>query len=426
MLFLLLSVFLIFGPVEATQSWSPPATVGKNPEFYEAQVAIDANGNAVAVYGCTKPVKDLQQLVWIESSTKLANGNWSTPVQLTSKVKASLSAGLYPRVCCDGQGNAVAIWNFLDGDSQIIQTARLPFGSSEWVVETMSQEGIANVCCATLQIDQNGQMLATWNTSSVDGKCAIESARLSGIDAEWTRLASLEIPYEFVEKHVHLNASGTAWLIFMKESGWFEGKNVNVSMLSPDSSTWSTPETIAEQSGVRYGCPQIVSDLQGNVLTTWQEYQSNTAFVAYQRLQSTSEWKKTDFPKNKTSVAMHGWLSLDPQGNALFVWAPDDKLINTRLAQGQSSWTAPEPISSDEVFNTKYAIDSKGNRLLSWVNNNTLKTSTLPVGETAWTTPFSVASTTDSLEDCQLSDNGSAVILYSNTKTLKAVYGKPF
>ncbi|MCE5316225.1 MAG: hypothetical protein LLG04_02525 [Parachlamydia sp.] len=424
MLVLLLSVFLISGYVEEAQSWSPPATVGKNPEYGEADVAIDVHGNAIAVFGCTKPIKDTQ-LVWLEASRKPANGSWSSPVRLTPKVNTSLSTGVYPKVCLDPQGNAVAIWNFLEGDQQIIQTARLPFGSSEWVVETMPQPSdVKWLCCATLQMDQNGRALATWNTTSSDDKYFVVSARLSSSDAHWTMLTPLEIPYDFVEKHLHLNSAGIAWMLFMKSSdGWFEGKNVNVATLSPDSSTWSTPETI--QSGGRYGCPQIVSDLQGNVLATWQEYGDGSVFVAYQRLQGSTEWKKTDFPKNRSSYASHGWLSLDREGNALFVWSPDNKLMNSHLAQGQSSWTAPELVSNDEVITSKCAIDSKGNRLVSWISNDNLKTATLSAGETTWTAPFKVTSASF-LEDCQLSDNGSAVILYSNSSTLKAVYGKPF
>ncbi|MCE5317750.1 MAG: hypothetical protein LLG04_10410 [Parachlamydia sp.] len=423
-----LSLFLIGRPVEATQSWSAPETFGKNLRYLSgANVAIDANGNAVALFPCyTK--KGEVRVVWLEASSKPVNGTWSTPVRLTPKREDIDGKGIFPIVCIDNRGNAVAVWRFPHGGNEIIQTARLPHGSSQWIVEQVAlASGIDLLDGPYLQMDQQGRALATWGYAR-EGKTVIESARLSSSQSQWNLLTPLEFPDLFDWMQMNVNPAGTVWLIWTKGVSFINGQNVTVSTLSPDSNIWSAPETIVEQNGnITFDCPQIVSDLQGNVLATWQECnQQYLVFVAYQRLQGSTEWKKIDFPKVKTDYFSPGWLSLDQEGNALFVWSTlDQQLLNSRLALGQSSWSAPEVISEDISY-WSAAIDSKGNRLLSWINEGFIKSSTLPFGQNAWTAPF-IITKAESLEACDFSTMGAAVILFCNPEeTLDVVSGNLF
>ena len=355
-----------------------------------------------------------------------------SPIALTQKVDASYDAAVFLRVCLDNEGNAVAVWSFPDGDKMVIQSATLPYGSAHWIPAPGPLANNVELQAGPfLQLDQKGQALAAWGNQR-DGKYFIESARLPQNRSGWISLTPLAIPYSFTGAAMHVNPEGKAWLIWMKGFVNFgDGENVAVSALSPNSTHWTPPETIVEKAGITYYGPQIVSDLQGNVLATWQENsQKNLLFVAYQRSKESKQWKKTDFQNIKERYSSRGWLSLDPEGNALFVWHPyDTVMLNSRLPKGESVWTTPTLITSEGIFWSKGAIDSKGNRLLTWIglDDNMLTTSTLPVRENTWTAPVTITSAGASLQECRLSSDGSAVILYGDFWTiLNAVVGKPF
>lgn len=409
----------------ASDSWSSPETIDNDLRLWDgAEVALDPQGNATAVFECYITSGDNID-IWLVAATKPANGTWSTPVPLTQKVDGSNGFWINAKVCVDNNGNAVAVWNFPYGDKEAILSATLPYGSSQWVpAPSPLATNIERLGGPFLNLDQKGQALAVWGNSR-DGKYYVESARLS--KSQWKANDPLEIPYSFQSMETHVNSTGTAWLIWMKGLG----DNVAASTLSPNSKQWNQPETLSEKSGISYNGPQIVSDLQGNVLATWQEYdQKNLVFVAYRRPKGLQQWKKTNFQNVPTHIYTRGWLSLDPKGNALFVWKPDDKmLLNSSLSAGSSAWTQPVFISSEDIFYWQGTSDSKGNRLLSWIkwDDDTLKAATLPFGQTAWTAPVAITTASGALEDCQLSENGSAIILFSDPwTTLQDVTGRQF
>lgn len=418
-------------PAKPAKNWSSPAVVSENLRFWSsADAAIDSHGNVTTVYACYEPKEETID-VWIEASTKMANGSWSEPVALTQKADASYGTAVYPSVAVDQEGNVAAIWNFPDGKYEVIQAATLPFGSPLWIpapgpLATHVDRNGGPV----LFMDKSGNALVAWGNARNE-TYTIESTRFSKRTKSWTALAPLQVSQAFTGMKLHVNAAGTAWLIWA-EGGFLNGHNVTVSTLVPKSQTWSHPESIVAAGGKSYSGPQIISDLKGNVLATWQEYDGEELiFASYQRLKNSKTWQKTSFQNVETHIYTRGWLSLDSAGNALFVWEPDDyQLLSARLAQGQSTWTLPALITGDDFYYWQGATDAKGNRLISWLvwNTGVLKTATLSSGETTWSDPVEILTTEDgSIEDCKLSAHGSAVILFSDPwTTLRAIVGKPF
>src|ERR1700685_4192546 len=92
---------LVWSQAYAADSWSPPEIVGNNVKLWLcAEVALDANGNATAVFSCYNSKKEGLD-IWIEAATKPANGTWSSPVALSQKVTTEHGAAVYPRVWID-------------------------------------------------------------------------------------------------------------------------------------------------------------------------------------------------------------------------------------------------------------------------------------------------------------------------------------
>jgi hypothetical protein len=120
------------GPVDRVQAarqpaggaWGRPVTLsdsGQNAE--NAQVAVNWRGTAVVVWERSD--------AWgfprgVHAARRPSGGAWGRPVRLSEP--GSYAGGA--QVAVDGQGNATAVWNASDGTSYRVQAARRPAGGS--------------------------------------------------------------------------------------------------------------------------------------------------------------------------------------------------------------------------------------------------------------------------------------------------------
>lgn len=411
-----LSSLFILSESGAVDNWSTPEVICEKAENMSgSHVAIDPKGNSLALFVSIDG--DTMRLEW---STKQAIGDWSKPLPLSEETSLDYFASIIPQVSVDIDGNAAAIWTFPNGDKTDIHVAVLPFGSPQWIIAPNPlSSGIVRCAGPFLRMDKKGNALVAWGAKK-DDKYFLESATLKKGTSDWVNLDPLEIPYQFGGMSMHLNSEGQAWMIWMK-GGTF-GENVIISSLDASAKSWSSPETLSEIENMEYYGPQIVSDTQGNVFASWQEYdQKDLLFVVYRRFKSEKDWKKTNFQNVKTHIYTRGWLSLDPKGNALFAWIPDDYVfVYSTLSQGSSTWKSPISISTEDVISFRGIMDSKGNRLLTWSNfkDKLLMYSTLPMDGKKWTDPNPITTLNATLLDGKFSANGTVILLLGD------VFGK--
>ncbi len=176
----------------STGVWGSPvrlSPIGERP--VTPQVALDAQGNAIAVWssdvGGNYPV--------IEASLRPAlTGQWQTPVALSfSSVATGDHNSTEPQIAFDPHGNAVAVWTHEEIGLTVIQAAVRPATNGVWQPafdisrpdrslprpQSGSQPQVA--------IDANGNTLAIWRTL-IDGivpTSAIQTALLPAGSAEW-------------------------------------------------------------------------------------------------------------------------------------------------------------------------------------------------------------------------------------------------
>jgi hypothetical protein len=100
----------------ASGAWQAPVDLSAaGQEAFDPQVAVDSQGNAVAVwyrYDGTSYV--------VQGAVRpAASGVWQAPVDLS----AADEDAVHPQVAVDSQGNAVAVWSRYNATSYIVQSA---------------------------------------------------------------------------------------------------------------------------------------------------------------------------------------------------------------------------------------------------------------------------------------------------------------
>jgi hypothetical protein len=154
--------------------WQAPVTVSA-PDFADgAHVAVDAQGNAVAVWdgwshGFLSPRT-------VQSAFRPAGETWQTPVNLIGEAEErdQPKGASEPGIAVDSQGDAVAIWAWEFGGS-VIQAAFRPAGGAWQAPIDLSgfDEYAKN---ADVAFDDQGNAIAVWSLESSSGSYVIQSA----------------------------------------------------------------------------------------------------------------------------------------------------------------------------------------------------------------------------------------------------------
>jgi hypothetical protein len=139
--------------------WQAPvdlSAVGQGAET--PQVAVDPQGNAVAVWRRFNGMNFIVQ----GAARPAGSGVWQVPVDLSVAGQSAYS----PDVALDPQGNAVAVWNRSNGTNNIVQGAVRPAGSGVWQAPVDLSVAGQSAFSPQVAFDPQGNAVAVWERSN--------------------------------------------------------------------------------------------------------------------------------------------------------------------------------------------------------------------------------------------------------------------
>ena len=146
----------------------------------EPQVAVDANGNAVAIWRAGNNT--------IQAAGRASGGAFGA-----AQLGISAPTANGPRVTLDSAGNAVAVWRRSDGEGSRIEAAIRPLGGQFGAVKTLSAQ--FSVLDPALSMDGLGNALAVWpldNPGLPDN--ADTAAQFTAFDNSAPDLTAVSVP----------------------------------------------------------------------------------------------------------------------------------------------------------------------------------------------------------------------------------------
>ena len=141
-------------------------------------VALDPQGDAVVTWSAATSAIVGSHSAVMQAAVRLAGGAWQAPVDISVAGQEVDDPQFEPKVAIDPQGNAIAVWEGLDGEDQVIQSAVRPTASGDWQapVDLSASEMRANA--AQIAIDSQGNAVSVWALGN--GSSGIQAA---GYDA---------------------------------------------------------------------------------------------------------------------------------------------------------------------------------------------------------------------------------------------------
>ena len=219
-----------------------------------AQIAIDANGNALAV--------------WHQSDGTSTNNVWYNRYSAgTGWGTAALIAGgaAFPQIAFDANGNALAVWSQSDGTRYNIWSNRYTAGSGWGTAMLIETDNAGSAIGAQIVIDASGNALAVWEQSG-DRLDNIWSNRYAAGTGWGTAVMIAE---NALGPQIAIDASGNALAAWNDSDAGPADGNI-WSKYYAAGTGWGTAAIIDDNTGLARS-PRIAMEANGNALAVWAQ-----------------------------------------------------------------------------------------------------------------------------------------------------------
>jgi len=325
-----------------TINWSFPPEVLSSSSLSVAdpQIAMDANGNAVAVWMEDNVVK---------ARSKNVDMGWGAETVLSGPMASS------PRVVSDLSGNAIAVW--IDGGK--LTAASKPLNGSWSAPEALSKTGASS---PDLAVNGSGDAIAVW---ARNGDVQTSTKQFGG---NWQSAATIQAQNALLPR-IGMGGSGSnkrSVVVWQAGSGSSRAVYASTKVAS---GAWSSPQAISDLE-TNAGFGDVAVDQFGNVTAVWYQYEvangnySNVVVRAAKRPLSGA-WSRSvplSAPGIRNPAALTLRIAHDGAGNAVALWNTsfDDSTISIQSAVRlvQMEWSAPVDLVRDNLYSYDFDVSA--------------------------------------------------------------------
>ncbi|GEM_PF-855150 len=368
------------------------------------QIAVNANGNALAVWSQTNIGTSGPDNIWANRYVK--GVGWGTP-QLIESVDAGHAR--FPQVALDSDGNAIAVWQQSDGTQNDIWANRFNAATGLWeAAYRIETDNTGSADSPQIAVDGNGNVIAVWR--QFDGSFFnIMSKRFNAELGTWDTTAT---PIETE------NNDAQAPQIAVDRNGngiavWEQSDGTQFSIFANrfDGSSWGTAEAIEFDNAGDAGIPKIAMDESGRAIAVWLQDDGSAINVMSNRFVPGTGWAAPPLViDTETTQAFTPEIAVDSQGNAFALWRQSDgsvfHIFSSRFNISTALWDAPAPLETGTVSNVGFpqvTFDPNGNAIAVWAQLNSGDSF-----DNVWASRYTQAGNWQTAEKLETDDLGNA------------------
>jgi len=339
--------------------WGTAGLIEANDAEYahHPEIAVDPSGNAVAVFEHYTPggPSDL----W--TNRYVVGTGWGTP----ELIGPNADAVDRPQVAVDSIGTATLIWPQSDGTRFSIWANRYVVGTGWGTLEPVEREPY-DVFVPDLAVDPSGNAIAVWTQN--DGTGSIISANRYVVGTGWGTPEVVEGgPGNPFGAKVAVDPSGNGVAVWYQFDGTRDNIWANRYVVGTG---WGTSELIETDPG-EADSPEVAVDAAGNAIVVWQQWNTAVDVWANRYVVGTG-WGIAERIEVGAENAFTPQVSIDPSGNAISVWYQIDGIRQSAWANRYvvgTGWGTAELIETDDTGDTNspsVAVDAAGNAVAVW------------------------------------------------------------
>jgi hypothetical protein len=334
----------------AAAAFMPPVDLAVTADFPKPQVAIDANGDAIAVW-------------WAPGSSgfraqfrRLPGSGPPGPVHNLSPAVTGFSGSL--RIATTPHGRSLAVWS--DSASGLEARTIGPRGALGPVMDITSpgrRGGFADLATAA-----NGDSVVAWAVDRLDRDLQIRGRTIAA-DGTLGPIRNLSEPDVYEGPRVAIDADGDA-IATWNRSGQVEARAI------PPAGALGPVVSISEPT--RAGLdPDVVTDADGDSVVAW-ESTGGGSIAEVRTIASSGNLG----PIQQLGPMDHAWavgpkLATTPDGHAIAVWREPPGSLSRASARRISPTGLLGPVrpisqASGDVITLDVATDASGDSVVAW------------------------------------------------------------
>ena len=314
-------------------SWTDPSNLADNlspdgQDAFSPQVAISDNGEAVVVW----TQSDGSNIQIFRSEYR--NGSWTDPADLMDNISPDGERAGYPEVALGDNGDAVIVWQQIDGATD--QIFRSEYRDGSWSDPTSLTDNISpdgqDAFEPQVAMNDNGDAVIVWYQSDGMSQQVFRSEYRNG---SWTDPASLMDNISpdgqtAFSPQVALSDNGDAVIVWYQS----DGSNDQTFRSEYRDGSWIDPSSLSDNispDGKSASNSQVAMNGNGDAIIVW--YQSDGANLQIFRSEYRSgTWR--DPSSLLDNISPNGGHAAFPQaelnnnGDAIIAWEQNDGMFN--------------------------------------------------------------------------------------------------
>jgi hypothetical protein len=407
-------------PPPAPKAWAGAAAVELGAlDADDPQIAVDAKGNAMAVWVQQQP-GSFRRDIW--AARYVAGTGWGQPELIETGTGSAFS----PQVAVDASGNAIAVWEQAVGAGEEDVRANRYVAGSGWgqaqLVSNLAEVGEAND--VQIAMDASGNALVVWRQSEGEGVRQNLWFNRYAVSSGWGVPDLVErSPGDTFAPQIAMNASGIAMAVWRQSEDGSDLVNVMASRYEPGSG-WAVPELVELNNSGDAFDPQIALHANGNAIAVWNQFDGTRHNIWASRFTPAGQWSAPELIEfDDLDRAFDPQISMDASGNAIAVWEQSDGVrLNIWASRFDGTrWDTAQKIETDDTDDARgpqVAMDASGNALAVWEQSDGTSDSIWAaryVAGAGWRAPELLeTSDTDDTEEPQIAmnANGNAIAVW--------------
>jgi hypothetical protein len=328
----------------------------------QVQIAINADGNAIAVWRQMTNTKNS-----ILANRYISGTGWAGAELLETDDAGGAAT---PQIAMGADGNAIAIWRQVTNTKYSILANRY-VSSTGWAgAELLETDDTGIAESPQIAIDGNGNAIAVWRqiTNTVDSIFA--NRYISGTGWGNAELLETDDTYAVYDPQIGVGADGNAIAV------WYQNDGIGTSIWANryvSSTGWAGPELLETDDTDAAEYPQIAIGADGNAIAIWRQITNTQYSIFVNHYISSTGWAGPELLEtDDTGAAEYPQLTIGADGNAIAVWAQITStaysIFASRYVSG-TGWSQPQALETDDTnaaYDAQIAIDKNGNAIAIW------------------------------------------------------------
>jgi hypothetical protein len=354
--------------VEATErpaggEWSEPEVISlPGEEGEQSQVAIDAAGNAIAVWVTGDGIGGFV----VRSAVRPPGGAWAEP----EDVSDSISAAGSPMLAIDAVSEAVAVWTAFDSGDVLVQGAVLSTDGEWSEPDDLSPAGqdVTPLEAPDVAIDAAGNAIAVWKLEGSND--IIQAAvRPAGQD-DWAAPDDLsDAGQDAGEPAVAMDEAGEAVAVWTR----LDGTDTIQAAVRPADGEWAAPDDLSDASQTA-GEPNVEMDGAGEAVAVWHRYNGSNFIVQAAVRPADGEWADADDLSASGQDGSSPVVATNDAVGAVAMWYRDDGAnfrVQAAVRPPDGEWSKPDTLSAagEGAAFPEVALDAAGNAIAVFGRN---------------------------------------------------------